>query len=203
MPGAADRINLQPFYSSLSNAIRQVDEQCIIFFESVTWDNLIVGFTDTPGGELYKNRTALSYHHYYPTPNVAQLEPTIRERLKDVSRLKTGMMLTEFDIAYENQGRDHVRELVDALDIADRYFQSWTGWEYKPFVPMTGYGDSLIDPVTGEIRWAMVEVYSRTFAHAIAGNLVHHTFDMDSKKFELKYEVTVLDAITEIRIEKR
>ncbi|TPX47622.1 hypothetical protein SeMB42_g00399 [Synchytrium endobioticum] len=203
VPGAADRINLQPFYNSISEAIRQVDQQSIIFFESVTWDNLVVGFSDTPGGQQYKNRTALSYHHYYPLPNIARLEPTIKDRLKDVSRLKTGMMLTEFDIAYENQGREHVRDLVEALDVADKYFQSWTGWEFKPFYPMTGFGDSLIDPVTGEIRWPMVQVYSRTYAHAVAGKLINHKFDMETGKFDLKYEITNVAATTEIRIMKR
>ncbi|TPX37193.1 hypothetical protein SmJEL517_g00817 [Synchytrium microbalum] len=203
VPGAADRINLQPFYNSISDAIRTVDDKGIIFFESVTWDNVRVGFSDVPGGEAYRNRTALSYHHYYPVPNLQKLEPTIRERLRDVDRLKTGMMLTEFDIAYTNNGVERVDTLVEALDVADKYFQSWTGWELKPFYPMTGFGDSLIDPVTGEIRWPMVRVYSRTFAHAVAGKLVLHKFDMKTAKFELKYEITALDASTEIRLEKR
>ena len=37
-----------------------------VYFESVTWDELTVGFEKPPGGSDYANRSVLSYHFYIP-----------------------------------------------------------------------------------------------------------------------------------------
>ena len=37
-----------------------------MYFESVTWADLSVGFETVPGGEAYRNRSVLSYHFYEP-----------------------------------------------------------------------------------------------------------------------------------------
>ena len=37
-----------------------------VYFESVTWADLSVGFETVPGGETYRNRSVLSYHFYEP-----------------------------------------------------------------------------------------------------------------------------------------
>lgn len=37
-----------------------------VYFESVTWDELTVGFENPPGGFDYANRSVLSYHFYIP-----------------------------------------------------------------------------------------------------------------------------------------
>lgn len=39
---------------------------CSVYFESVTWDELVVGFQQPPGGPTYANRSVLSYHFYIP-----------------------------------------------------------------------------------------------------------------------------------------
>ena len=39
---------------------------CSVYFESVTWDELTVGFEQPPGGPEYANRSVLSYHFYIP-----------------------------------------------------------------------------------------------------------------------------------------
>ena len=41
-------------------------EHCSVYFESVTWADLSVGFETVPGGEAYRNRSVLSYHFYEP-----------------------------------------------------------------------------------------------------------------------------------------
>ena len=37
LPGVAGRKNLAPFYNKLHRAIRQLDEETLIFWEPVTW----------------------------------------------------------------------------------------------------------------------------------------------------------------------
>lgn len=43
-----------------------------VYFESVTWDELTVGFEQPPGGFDYANRSVLSYHFYIPPQVIAQ-----------------------------------------------------------------------------------------------------------------------------------
>jgi endoglycosylceramidase len=86
VPGVADRVNLQPVYERVASAIRAVAPALPIFFESVwvapfgarvslvsckdlmaratqvTWDDVLVGFTQSPGGVAWRNKSVLAYH---------------------------------------------------------------------------------------------------------------------------------------------
>ncbi|KAJ7527261.1 hypothetical protein O6H91_16G045300 [Diphasiastrum complanatum] len=73
-----------------------MDCERIVFFESLTFDNMRSGFCTAPGGERYKNKMVLSYHYYRPlnfSPN-----QTFSERLKEGEKLGCGTMLTDFFI---------------------------------------------------------------------------------------------------------
>jgi endoglycosylceramidase len=66
VPGVAGKENLQPLYNVLQAAIREVDRDTIIFYEPVTWGMLRgkgifgSGFTSVPGGDAFRNASALS-----------------------------------------------------------------------------------------------------------------------------------------------
>ena len=63
-PTNADRVNLQPTYDKCNAAIREFDEDVLLFVAGVTWGDLGVGFTAAPGGAEYANRTVMTYHYY-------------------------------------------------------------------------------------------------------------------------------------------
>lgn len=65
-PGYTERKYLQPLYNHLHKAIRQIDDQKIIFFEGLTIDYWPNGFTQGPGGAEYNDRQAYAYHIYCP-----------------------------------------------------------------------------------------------------------------------------------------
>ncbi|KAI9206223.1 endoglycoceramidase [Polychytrium aggregatum] len=202
-PGVADLVNLQPFYEMIHAEIRKVDKERFVFFESVTWDNVAVGFTRSPGGSHYRNRSVLSYHHYDKRPNVLKIEKTFKERILDAARLKIGLMLTEFDIAY--RASESVGWIKETLASADQHLQSWIGWEYKRFLPITGFGDSFFDPDTGELWQKMVPLFSRPYAQAVAGKITFMNFSQETSRYELRFvanEATQLQT-TEIRFLKR
>jgi len=46
--------------------VRKVDEDRLIFFAGVTWDDLGVGFKTPPGGNEEANRSVIAYHYYSP-----------------------------------------------------------------------------------------------------------------------------------------
>jgi len=205
VPGYADRENLQPLYQSVHEAIREVDTEKLIFFEPITWDNFNVGFTQVPGGDEYKNRSVLSYHHYWPLPNVLSLDHTIRRRIEDSKRLGSGLMLTEFDVntvtVLKSQAAPST--ILHHLEACDKRLQSWIGWNYKPLVAKTGPGESLIDSKTGFIRPDWVNLFSRPYAQSVAGQVESMEFNNHTKVFKLKYTPIASSAPTEIRLMKR
>lgn len=94
--------------------------------------------------------------------------------------------------------------LLNRLKTAEEHLQSWIGWVYKPFVPITGPGESIINSETGEIREEYTRLFSRTFAHAVAGRVISMKFDDESKRFVLEFvpDFSVAKP-TEIRVMKR
>ena len=67
------KLNLQPTWDAIANAIENIDKKHLFFYEPVTWgiffnENFMdTGFTHVPGGSNNKNRSVLSYHYYWLT----------------------------------------------------------------------------------------------------------------------------------------
>ncbi|KAJ3096890.1 hypothetical protein HDU97_005463 [Phlyctochytrium planicorne] len=185
VPGVADKKNLQGFYDAGAQGIRSVDPDAIIFYESVTWDNFVVGFSNVPGGDAYKSKSVLSFHHYDPKPNLFNLNVTLLERFIDMERLGSGGMLTEFEMGWQNGGNvEAIRAKSKALE---KHFFSYTGWEYTDYIPITGTNNGIRDPDTGLIRPDMANVYSRTYASAIPGTPISQLFDDATGTYTLTY----------------
>ena len=193
-PVKADDINLSPVYKRLSSAIREVDKEHIIMFESVTWADLGTGFTEVPGGELYQNRSVLSYHFYIP-PDLPFVDAQFKFRMLDLERLKCGGFLTEFFIC----GTDTER-MESILDACDLYKQSWTGWMYKLYGNITGDCSALFDPDTGEFDQKRALLLSRTYPQAVAGEVESISFNSQDSEFNLVYRtrLRVVDTVTQI-----
>lgn len=186
VPGVADRMNLAPAYEVLSKAIRQHDEEHCIFFEGVTWDDFGVGFQSVPGGELYRNRSVLSYHYYKP-PSIGLIE-SFETRKKDQEKLKCGGMLTEF---YTSAGK--IDDMFETMTVADIYQQSWIGWDYKAYHTSNPSlkRDRCCTLWNGTgLNQIYVQNTTRTYPQTVAGNTVKFSFDLSTKEFSLTYEVS-------------
>ena len=92
----ADRINLQPFYDLIHAAIRSVDKDSLIIFESVNTDIRHVGFTHPPGNE--GNKSVLGWHYY---TNAISTEKYFQMRVKEAARLHSASFATEMDITWD------------------------------------------------------------------------------------------------------
>ncbi|KAJ3114451.1 hypothetical protein HDU96_002071 [Phlyctochytrium bullatum] len=184
IPGVADRTNIQKLNKAVGDAIREVDKKNLIMFEGVTWDNFITGFTDVPGGYGYRNQSAISFHYYkfkQGGPNVGTLKQCFKDHRRDAKRLGSGLIMTEFYVPWE--------EWYAALDLADAEGISWLTWEYKPFINITGVGNSFFDQVTGELMENSIEIYTRSFVHAVQGSLVPNSmlFSVTTSDFKFSY----------------
>ncbi|KAL4454589.1 hypothetical protein ABPG74_021794 [Tetrahymena malaccensis] len=195
IPGFADRLRLQDAYEVIAQEIRKYDEDHIIFFESVTWDNMFkVGFTQPPGGEKYSDRSVLAYHYYNP-PDFA-MELFFKERIKDIQRLNIAGFLTEFFVSSGSQS-----ENVKAMDMCDEHNQSWLGWLYKPYLGLCSYNDGMNGGFyynNGTVIYDIVHITARTYASAIAGNTINQYFNSTSGEYELKYKICIECGQTEI-----
>jgi len=158
-----------------------INSQHLIFFEPTTWDDFGVGFDKVPGGEDYRNRSVLSYHFYVP-PDIDVYESFIA-RMIDLERLGCGGFLTEYAI-----GHGYPDAINSVAETADFFLQGWTGWEYKAYVGMTGWGWGLFFP-NGSIDYSVVNVVSRTYAQAVAGTSNFMSFNPNTRVFNLEYVV--------------
>ena len=180
-PGHADVTNLAPVYEKLSAAIRKIDSRHLILFEPVTWADLGTGFKQVPGGELYQNRSVLSYHYYVP-PNAPFVKEQFDIRMEDLHRLKCGGFLTEFAIC-----GDKTKLMEEILNACDEHKQSWTGWMYKLYGNITGDCGALFDPITGEFDQKRADLLSRTYPIAVAGEVDSISFNSQDSEFDLVY----------------
>jgi len=189
VPKVADRMNLAPAYEVLNKAIRAIDDRHLVFFEPVTWDDYGVGFEEVPGGPEYKNRSVLSYHYYGHLPDgpSGPVEINFAVRMDDLKRLKCGGMLTEFQASEGN-----ITSSLKAMAVADKYLQSWMGWDYKPYYPphkkVINKRPSLLDGDDPHPIYAQNS--SRTYPQAVAGHTLSYSFDPETLEFHLSYEIT-------------
>lgn len=94
----ADKKRLQPLYNLIHAAIRQVDQQKLIFFESVNINLHKLGFTQPPGGPEASNKSVLAWHYYF---NPIGKERYIRSRSSEAKRIGSVSFATEFDISWD------------------------------------------------------------------------------------------------------
>eukprot|EP00440_Ansanella_granifera_P001647 gb/GFBE01001775.1/.p1 GENE.gb/GFBE01001775.1/~~gb/GFBE01001775.1/.p1 ORF type:complete len:271 (+),score=45.53 gb/GFBE01001775.1/:1-813(+) len=194
-PGNADRARLQPAYDRLSKAIRKADEDVLIFFAGINWDDWGPGFTAAPGGDEFANRSVLAYHYYEPIQVDTSFD--LAAQVTGARRLRTASFLTE--TCSGSMGG------VDIFDAADAALQSWAYWEYKSFVreDSSTLASKSQNGVWGANKTGVGPrgFLYRTFASAVAGNATAMFFDSETKLFQLDYVVDWSCTLpTEIRL---
>eukprot|EP01052_Picozoa_sp_SAG31_P036813 SAG31_NODE_4648_length_3069_cov_1.952525_2_plen_340_part_00 len=100
-PLNADRKNLQPLFDRVNAAVRAVDDEVLLFFAGIIWDDQGAGFSAPPGGPAYANRSVLSYHYYNPPQTTVGLQ--FDSFNKSARRLK--VMQLAYDAACLCDGR--------------------------------------------------------------------------------------------------
>ncbi|KAK6335046.1 hypothetical protein TWF718_010488 [Orbilia javanica] len=184
IPGVGDRENMEPLWNKGNDAIRQVDNTTIVMFEGSTWD-ILAGFNNVPGGD--GSKTAHSYHYYKP-PQIGSIETTIKNRIKDATRLKTGGIMTEFEMWGSNTAGP-----LEAVRVADKYLQSWTAWSYEELFDRSN--------MTSVPYPHLARVYARTFVEATAGTTKATYFDDSTGKYWVSWTAnTAIKAPGLIRI---
>ncbi|CAM6119704.1 unnamed protein product [Calypogeia fissa] len=148
IPGVSDKKNLASIYEKLQTAVRSVDKERILFFETITFDNFRCGWSTAPGGVEWQNKTALQKLHVRTGGELlteVNEEEIIQYAEGDERRRGDGEKHLESSQAtpllpMDDDLQKNARE-VDSVDgvlsAAETYVQSWIGWEYKAFFHKT------------------------------------------------------------------
>jgi len=216
-PHNADAVNLQPAYKVITEAVRKVNEEVLIFFAGVTWGDLGAGFTAAPDP-----KSILAFHYYSaPQFNVPlQFEAQARSG----KSLGVGTFLTETSQPGPGQtGFDEVGGIGDGADAA---LVGWAGFEWKSFCRdqdsgpdadadsgagpdadpdsstaspaspsqlgqfgacKTGYSSNWDSDVPSE---EFQSANARSYATAVAGHAVSMFYNVSNCDFELVYDST-------------
>ncbi len=192
LPGISGNKNLMPFYNKISNSIRQVDNNTLIFYEPITWGMLFNqkyinnGFNSVPGGNSYKNKSVYSYHYYCGSflQNVYKnkyrklicdnfLEKNLFDSVtKFTKRVGGSSFLTEFGACPDN----NISECNNILSNLDNKFISWTDYTY-------GQSNNL------DFSNIWTNSYSRTYPQSISGYPINISYNEKSKEFTFYYNI--------------
>ncbi|KAJ3284932.1 hypothetical protein HK104_009704 [Borealophlyctis nickersoniae] len=176
-------------HERVAKSIRQAHPDALIYFEGATWD-IVSKAPSVPGGEAYADRSVISYHHYRP-PQRVDVDTVMQRRIADATRLGgCGLFMTESPMWYGDGNEERLTEMWNTVEAADRHLQNWMGWAYKSFAQGKGSTDgSLFDDETGNRRRVYEEMWSRTFARAVSGQVLGMRFDRATANFELVFKV--------------
>lgn len=209
LPGRAEAMRLQPAYDVLVHRIREVDQQTLVFFAGVTWDNTVpVGFTSAPGGPEEADRSVLAYHYYNPPQRKGHFQEYREQRLKDAARLSTGLMMTE------SCCDELVNEAQPQLAAAG---ESWIQWEWKDWCEedqeslhsssqnarwgacKTGYGSPLYPSDNWMPDRTALAQMAIPYPQAVAGRVVITSWEGTPRIYQLKYILdTSIHSATEV-----
>jgi hypothetical protein len=195
---------MQHAYDIISSAIREVDPSHSICFEPVTYlNNFKAGFSHPPGGRKYSNFSIFCYHYY--SPPTLNLKRFMKARMKDISKLQTGGLLSEFYVI-DKEGEKN----IEMMNQCDANLQSWFGWIYdirkgknvaKEFQSQDDL-HSILYHSNGTVKSELVKGITRTYAQRVAGRTISQHFDPNTKKFVLEYEICTVCGDTSIFVSK-
>ncbi|KAJ3326919.1 hypothetical protein HDU76_012526 [Blyttiomyces sp. JEL0837] len=177
--------NLVPFYEKVISAIRAVDKETLILFESDTFDNkLPIPFSTVPGGNA--SNTVFAYHYYDTVANMTYSD-FLPYRLADAKRLNNiGTFMTETNWEIGIRGTVIDPTLITKLDVAEQNLQSYTLWNYKLYDDRTGPSFGLFTS-DGTLNTDLATITARSYAPIVAGTTITSQFDSKTKFYNLKY----------------
>ena len=215
-------------YDRLSKAILAIIPDTLIFYEPATWSDAVPvlfefgpfklkdpvtksGLDHAPNHQ--PEQGVLAFHYYTFINKVAPgrtPKDYFDSRQEDWKKMGVAPIVTEFSIsAHYKVGDDTWKQTNERLGYFDDYLLSWTGWEYKSYVPKqtqtdfvptcTGCGDGLFygDRNPKNPNWLTAKNFSRPYVAASAGHLLSMTVDPETSELKFSYQMdSSIDAPT-------
>lgn len=184
---------LYPFYKKIVERIRKITKTQIIIYEPYTWNPIFDKFINP---ELPYENICYSMHYYgygYDYPLLASLysggkagyqkiKEHINKAISYQEKLNQPLLLLEFGITTGAPKATHYVKSI--MDIYDELKISWCWWAY-----CKAKGDNLcLLEEDGSEKKEIMDILSRPYPQFTAGNLINFSFDIDTKKFTIRYK---------------
>lgn len=177
---------LYPFYRYITDGIRSVDPQGIIFFEP-----MIITSAGLPSfGDPIGIPSAVYSAHFYQlgvhdgspyNGDPSTIINTMNMRRGEASKHGTPWMLTEFGVAPTTSGYDlYLRDILNALD------QQSAGWCYYTYDKASDDSFGMVEEDGSESP--VMEQLVRPYPQRTAGSLKSYGFDPSSKTFQMTFD---------------
>jgi len=190
VPGVADRRYLQPMYDLVNTEIRKHDQEHLVLFESVTWEIVGIGeqfgFTHSPGGEDWANKSVLSFHNSVQD-QVTSHADYYDLRWGEIKRLGIAGFVTETGDC-----------CLDLADEISKWGFSWHHWAYKLYGDWTwdshglwnlGDDDNYDCPtVESCLNWERAKYFARVYPEALNGQGRYFNFDDTTSEAVLVFQ---------------
>ncbi len=183
---------LQAFHLRVTAAIRRVDRRHFVVFEPDTVRNL-TNSAPIPTAP-YPDRHAIYAPHVYTgvfdgqtyTGGAALLTPSMEHAAAEAAGWNAPLLIGEYGI---DPNHPYANEWITTeLDLQDRLRASSTFWVWEEISEgRWGLFDGESDEPGGE-RIARTTALSRTYARAVPGRVVEHTFDSAANTLRLRYD---------------
>lgn len=213
-PGHSDRSQVLPFYRKLDKAIRSVDDNFILMFESVPFPDTLPLFggkvlgelTETPAGEKYLDRQVLNLHSYCcqagaeickrgePSVEVAKTvckkfhSTKLKSNNRNANNLGVPLIITEFGACSDSEACYY--EMEGFVEAAEEFMVSWAYWMYKPYGDHTTTAAEhtegiFLDDGTPQVN--KIKALTRTYIQSYQGVPLNVKFDVETATFIAKF----------------
>eukprot|EP00941_MAST-03F_sp_MAST-3F-sp1_P000622 g622.t1 len=206
IPGLTDEHYLRKFYDEIVPGIHEADPQRLVLFEPTTWSDEYPNKTHNifrsrldrvPGGSVWANKSVLAFHYYtwmnkgeYSDGGVTRRN-YLTARSLDASKLTVGQFLTEWMLWQCGDDSE--------MDDYDKYFLSWTAWNYKSYIPGENEPRSpFVRNVQGSsaglwmdgsgVNWKLAACLARTYPVNMQGHLTNFHFNDTSNVLNITLE---------------
>lgn len=190
---------LQPAMEHALRAIRQADQDNIVYFEPQQF----AGGREVPtnyGPVSGEEQLGYSWHNYCPQvffesqgipgTDVSKCQEFSEERTQ--AALDQGERMRAVGVMSEFGATDNIEALKIDTAVADRHFTSWMHWSYKnwddPTTADTAQGMFTDDADLSTVKQRKLRTLVRTYPQATAGIPKELSFDPDTGDFRFLYQ---------------
>lgn len=167
------------------------------------------GVTESPGGAIYSNRSAMSWHYYcwaLGTSGTSEAYDPLKKLFCDhlmgpvvfntATKLKNqiggGQMLTEWGLCHPEMNKTNSQDTIECnfvMEKAEQYFTSWIYWDTSDAWGAHGFSDGSFFLNDGTVNQNSAIFFARPYPIATAGMPVKLEFNIWKKFFRYEFMV--------------
>jgi len=199
-----EQSSLAPMQQKSIDAIRQVDQRSLIWYEPVVISQFGTEYHHPDTGD---SEAGMSFHIYcltdalgaIPIPGVVDTSCEALEEMSIVNALERAELNGDTLLLSEFGATDNPVTIQRMIERADRHMVSWQWWHYCNCADPTTSGagdkqalvsDPALPPTGANVFGDKLALIERPYPQVVAGTPEGWSFDSDAKVFDFAYSTT-------------